>query len=501
MGCVQKHLPGEGLNVDWTEKYRPQTLDDVIGNPGAVNALRQWAESWNAGIPSMRAVVLIGTPGVGKTTSAEALARDMGWSVVEMNASDQRTGQAIEDVALRGSRFNTFSDEGDYLDTSNGQRKLIILDEADNFFGNVDRGAIPVITRLIKETLQPVILIVNDYYELSRKCSAAKTNTIQITFQKPKSVSMVKALNRIAENEGITVDPDAMALIADKASGDMRAAVRNLEALSLGTDHVTIDMAEGISTRDKRNDMYSLMSAIFRSNDAMKARRVMMDTDTDPNEMELWVDENLPYEYLDRGDLVRGYEKLSRADIYLGRVSRRQYYGFWSYAGDMMSAGVNTARMTNRYSHDRIHFPSYLSKMSRSKTARTLRKSICLKLAIYLHTSTKRVDLDILPYVKQIIQNDPDLRLLMTKELELEPEELGFLLDKKPDSKDVKAVFKAIEEDEVSRLKASVTKTSAKTPVQEPQTPVVQTAPVEEKTEPVKKPVERKKNQASLFDF
>ncbi len=110
--------------MDWTEKYRPKTLDDVIGNPGAVSSLRLWAESWEKGIPEKRAVVLIGTPGIGKTTSAEALAMDMGWSVVEMNASDQRTGDAIENIAIRGSKFNTFSDSGEYLDTGKGQRKL-----------------------------------------------------------------------------------------------------------------------------------------------------------------------------------------------------------------------------------------------------------------------------------------------------------------------------------------------------------------------------------------
>ena len=86
--------------MDWTEKYRPKDLKGVIGNPSAVNALRGWAESWEKGIPEKRAVVLMGTPGVGKTTSAEALAREMGWDIVEMNASDQRTGKDIEQIAL-----------------------------------------------------------------------------------------------------------------------------------------------------------------------------------------------------------------------------------------------------------------------------------------------------------------------------------------------------------------------------------------------------------------
>mgnify|MGYP001033471261 FL=1 len=100
--------------MDWTEKYRPQTLDQVIGNPTAVNSLRAWARSWEKGTPEVRVAILRGPPGVGKTTSAEALAREMGWSIVEMNASDQRTGKAIEDVALRGSMFETFADDGSF---------------------------------------------------------------------------------------------------------------------------------------------------------------------------------------------------------------------------------------------------------------------------------------------------------------------------------------------------------------------------------------------------
>lgn len=276
----------------------------------------------------------------------------------------------------------------------------------------------------------------------------------------------------------------------------MRAAVRNLESLSLGQTHVTMDMAEEVSYRDKRNDMYSLMAAIFRSDDAMKARELMRNVDTDPPEVELWVDENLPYEYLDKGDLVRGYEKLSRADIYLGRVSRRQYFGFWSYASDTLTAGVNTARMSSRYSHDRLHFPSYLSKMSRSKTVRTLRKSVDLKIAMYLHTSTKRADLDVLPYVKQMVANDQEMRVKLTEELLLEPEELGFLLDKKPDSKDVKAVY-AIIDDKAKASEAAVKKTSSKKKPEEP--PAVTVEPVKESEA---KPAEpKRKNQASLFDF
>ena len=91
------------------------------------------------------------------------------------------------------------------------------------------------------------------------------------------------------------------------------------------------------------------------------------------------------------------------------------------------------------------------------------------------------------------------MRMIITKELELEPEELGFLLDKKPDSKDVKAVFSAIEEELSKREIAKRSEVKVAEPVKEPE-PVIEMKE-EKKEELKKKPVEKKKNQASLFDF
>ncbi|MDR3075344.1 MAG: AAA family ATPase, partial [Candidatus Methanoplasma sp.] len=172
------------MTEDWTEKYRPKSLSDVKGNPSAVKELEEWAKSWTVGIPKKRAVILMGAPGIGKTSSAEALANDMGWDIVEMNASDQRTGNSIREVALRASYFNTLGTDEEYKSSKDGGKKLIVLDEADNLFGNADRGALPAINELIKTTRQPVILIVNDFYALSRKSSVVSTDTLQITFRK-----------------------------------------------------------------------------------------------------------------------------------------------------------------------------------------------------------------------------------------------------------------------------------------------------------------------------
>ena len=496
---------------DWTEKYRPHTLDGVIGNPSAVNSLRHWAKQWETGIPKFRAVVLMGSPGIGKTTSALALAEEMGWDVVEMNASDQRTGKDIEQIALRGSQFNTFGEDGSYMPVSEGKRKLIILDEADNFFGNSDRGALSSVNDLIKSTKQPVILIVNDFYELSRKSSAIKNGTLQITFKRSTASSMAKALGKIAEAEGIKVEPAAMENIVANASGDMRAAIRNLQSLALGADTVTEEMSLGLSQRDSRKDMYDLMTAIFRRNDPGAARRVMLDVDAEPKDVEIWVDENLPFEYPDTGDLVRGYEALTRADLYLSRVVRRQYYRFWSYAGDMMSMGVANARMTDRGSRERIRFPMYLSKMSKSKSVRAMKKAVVQKIAVTYHTSTKRAASDMLPYIKAIMANDPEIRVPLAEALGLEPEEMAFLMDAKADSSAIKSMFKEVAERAESRRISSQMAKPSETPKQpafvappaetKPPAPAVDLSPKAAKKKPEPEADPPKKSQRSIFDF
>jgi len=432
------------MSQDWTEKYRPARLDRIVGNPKAANDLRAWAVSWADGIPTKRAVVLIGNPGVGKTSAAIALADEMGWGLIEMNASDQRTGDAIRAVAVKGAGTNTFTASGEYKNTKYGGRKLIVLDEADNLFGREDRGALPVIAELIRETKQPVILIVNDFYALSKKSSAIKADTLQITFMRPRNDTIVKALREIARAENVSITEPALKIMAENSNGDMRAAVRNLESLALGKTTITEEDASRLSDRIIKKDMYDLMDATFRRNDAKEARILMMDVDESPDHVILWMDENLPYEFKDTGDLVRGYEKLARADVFLGRVNKRQYYGFWSYASDIMTAGLATVKFSKIRNNERFRFPTYLMKMSRSKGTRSTKEGVCMKLAVMMHTSTKRVSEDVLYPVGTMMRNDPAFRSWLVKNADLEAEELAFILNEKIDSKIVKDTMKGM---------------------------------------------------------
>lgn len=117
----------------------------MAGNRDAVEKLRAWARRWGTpGTP--KAVVLLGPPGVGKTSAALALCEEFGWTTVEMNASDARNASAIREIALRGAVADTFSIDGEFQSAQQGQRKVIIIDEADNLFERggeeVEEGAL-----------------------------------------------------------------------------------------------------------------------------------------------------------------------------------------------------------------------------------------------------------------------------------------------------------------------------------------------------------------------
>lgn len=92
----------------WTDKYKPKSYDEVIGNGSLVAKLAEWLKNWESnkqqGFPksgkgdssSFRAALLSGPPGIGKTTAAHLVAKFEGFEAIEFNASDTRSKKALE---------------------------------------------------------------------------------------------------------------------------------------------------------------------------------------------------------------------------------------------------------------------------------------------------------------------------------------------------------------------------------------------------------------------
>ncbi|MEM4262555.1 MAG: AAA family ATPase, partial [Thermoplasmata archaeon] len=99
---------------NWTETHRPRKLSEIAGNSNAIRQLKSWADSWVERKPKKKGAILVGPPGIGKTSAAFALASDYEWDIVELNASDQRNAEVIDRIVGHGSRADTFSSDGNF---------------------------------------------------------------------------------------------------------------------------------------------------------------------------------------------------------------------------------------------------------------------------------------------------------------------------------------------------------------------------------------------------
>jgi len=447
---------------DWTEKYRPRTLDDIVGNDRSLIDLRKWANEWNLGKPKYKAVVLSGRAGLGKTSCAIALANDFGWTVIELNTSDARNSKKIKSVATSGAVNETFTDDGLFISTNKGGRKLIILDEADNLYERIvgestdsdlsDRGGKKAIVDTVKITSQPIILIVNDYYglikgggeELKKYCKL-------IRFYDPYPNLIFNLLKKICLNEGITVDIKVIKSISDRCKGDIRSAVNDLQSICMDKKQIDVKSLAALGYRDREKDIFSSLREIFKTRDVKNIKETLRNLDVDPKLVLFWINENLPREYIDINDLAKGYDMVSKSDVFLGRTYKNQNYGMWSYACDLMNGGVATAKSHN-YPNDRYNFPTFLSQRKSSKNKTELKKLIIDKVSKDCHNSSNKTKSQFLIYFTSMFRNDITFAIKMKNKYDFTETEIKYLLGKSHAHK-LKEILSSPKKDKIKPIK------------------------------------------------
>lgn len=244
---------GEGQVDLWVDKYKPTACKSIIGQQGEksnMNKLKIWLRDWNKNHMNLngkkaaakpapwgvandsgawaKCALLSGPPGVGKTTTAYLVCKELGYDVVEMNASDTRSkkmlGESVSDT-LNTTSVATMMGKGNANNNVTSKR-VLLMDEVDGMAGNEDRGGVAELINLIKNSKVPVICMCNDRNH--QKIRSLANHCFDLRFQRPRVEQIKASMMSVCFKEKIQIKPEALTELIIGCGQDVRQVLHHL---------------------------------------------------------------------------------------------------------------------------------------------------------------------------------------------------------------------------------------------------------------------------------
>jgi len=138
--------------------------------------------------------------------------------------------------------------------------KITLFDEVDGISGKGDKGGIGAIIQVIKKAKCPVFLTANNIYQL--KLRNLRRYCLEVRLKKLSESAITSYLIDICDNEGIEVDSKALLMIARNSDGDLRTAINDLQAMSVGKNCLTTQNID-VYQRDRQLETFEALRRFF----------------------------------------------------------------------------------------------------------------------------------------------------------------------------------------------------------------------------------------------
>ena len=381
----------------WSEKYRPQNIFDMVGNEDARKQFVEWFGKWKKGT---KPLLLIGPPGIGKTTMCFLAGKQFGYDMISLNASDVRNKKNIQEILTPVLGNQTVLGE-----------PMIFIDEVDGIHGRSDFGGVEALINILKEPTVPIILAGN--YDSSDKMKKIKkvVKTLQISPLSPRFLKLY--LNMILEKEKAKINPGRFVKLITDSKGDIRSMINSAQALVTGFEPNTEKSFESLNVEDGLN-------AFFKSQSLDEARVVLFSLRIDPREKINAFYSSIITSNLSTEKISKSLEIISKADLLYGKIMKTQNWRLLRYLNDIL--------ITLYQNDDRIRYSKYNLSwplLNRIRWDGAKLKSLSSIMAKKLHLSSSAFVAIGLPYVLFCIKNK-------TLELELQ-ETFGDIIEKEMD--------------------------------------------------------------------
>jgi len=390
--------------MPWIEKHRPRIFEEIKGQDQAIAKIREFFRNFGK---EKKSLILHGPPGVGKTTLAYALANETNSEVVELNASDLRNREKLQEILKPAIEQKSLTKEG----------KIILIDEIDGI-SETDRGCIEELSELIVSTPYPMIITSNNIWE--RKLNSIRNKSEMIKLREIDYKTIKDVLINVLRKENKFIDSKILTSIAVKSKGDLRAAINDLQAISKLEDPSSVKFDE----RNKETDIFNSLRQIFKNKPTNELLNVFDSVNMNIDEIMLWIEENIPAEYKG-AELARAYDALSKTDVFKGRIYKQQYWRFLIYENILLSYGISASKDPNRIqknSFTSYKKPTRILKIWLNNQRTEKKKSIAQKYSKYVHVGEKRAMKEF-SLVKTILRANQKIQ----EELKLTQDEVAYL--------------------------------------------------------------------------
>ncbi|MEM5879543.1 MAG: replication factor C large subunit [Candidatus Aenigmatarchaeota archaeon] len=399
--------------MSFVEKYKPKNLSEFINQKEALENFLNWIKKWK---PGSKALLFYGMPGTGKTALIHAYANEKNLELIEMNASDFRSAEQIQQVFGQSMKQASLFKKG----------KIFLIDEVDGIAGREDLGGVGAIIKIIEGSHFPVVLTANNPFD--PKLRALREHCQLVEFKKIPVFDIEKRLRQICEKEKIKYDEEVLRQLSKRSEGDLRAAINDLETLVTGKKEIAMQDLENLGYREREKNIFDALKMIFKTKTALAAKLSISEVDKDPEEIFWWIENNISKEYEKPEEIAKAFEILSKADLFRRRITSRQDWSFRAYMIDLMTAGVAISKKEMYHKFTKYQYPSNIMILGRTKFSRKSENEILNKLSKELHASQKKLRSEYLPFLKIILKDKKRLGDFSSN-LNLEKEDLKSLLE------------------------------------------------------------------------
>ncbi|MBS3104789.1 replication factor C large subunit [Candidatus Woesearchaeota archaeon] len=393
-------------------KYIPKTTKEIFGQEDVIKQLSNFIINFKR--EKKNSALIYGPSGTGKTCSVYAIANELGYEVIEVNASNFRNAEQINQKVGNAIKQQSLFARG----------KIILVDEIDGLSGHEDRGGIQAITKIIADSTYPIILTATNPFD--NKFSSLRSKSSLMEFKVLDYLSIFSILKKICGHEKIKYEDEVLKSLSRRAGGDARAAINDLQTLAQEKKELTKESLEELADRNKTDNIMIALNKIFKTTDLKIAISAFENVREDLDEQLLWIDENLPKEYTKPQELAKAYEMLSKADVFSRRIRRWQHYRFLIYINALITAGIAAAK-NEKYKHIVPYKPTgRILKLWWASQKLAKKKEIAGKIAEKTHSSKKEIIKNTMPYIPVMFRNK-EMRNNIINYLGLNEEEAEWL--------------------------------------------------------------------------